>query len=322
MSHSKTSDTYNQRDLGYYTIPNFENTGMYATFFWYKPWHGLREGNIGINSDYSVNPITGERTFFQVNLNAFSFLMNYNAFFFGVGLNPISSRDYNEPRVEGRFNNTIPFWYVYGGISSDYRKAFAIDFNLNVANFIEKYIAEGWNPVCTLRYRFSDKFTLRFINRYNYDPYNFGFANTFGQPDTVIYGLRILNTYENVISGKYIYKNDMALTLNARHYWSTGEYREYFSLLPDGNVESNSRYTDNHNFNYNVFNIDLVYSWQFAPGSNLSFAYKNAIETSTDAIRVNLGDDFKNTLQAPQLNSVSLKVIYYLDYLYLKKKER
>ena len=113
----------------------------------------------------------------------------------------------------------------------------------------------------------------------------------------------------------------MALTLNARHYWSTGEYREYFTLLPDGNVQSNPWYTDNNNFNYNVFNIDLVYSWQFAPGSNLSFAYKNAIETSTDAIRVNLANDFKNTLQAPQLNSVSLKVIYYLDYLYLKKKE-
>jgi hypothetical protein len=103
---------------------------------------------------------------------------------------------------------------------------------------------------------------------------------------------------------------------------STGEYREYFTLLPDGNVASNSEYTVNNNFNYNVFNIDLVYSWQFAPGSNLSFAYKNAIETSTDVIRVNLPGDFKTTLKAPQLNSVSLKVIYYLDYLYLKKREK
>ena len=319
LSYSKRTDTYNQLDLGYYIIPNIANTNAYATFFWFKPWHGLREGNIGLNGNYTVNPVTGERTNFQVNLNAFSTLMNYHSFFFGGGLNPISSHDYNEPRTAGRFNKTIPYWYFYGGISSDYRNAFAIDFTLNIANFIDKYIAEGYNPNIELRYRFSDKFTLRYIGDYNYDPYNFGFANTSGSD--IIYGLRILNTYENVISGKYIFKNDMALTLNARHYWSTGQYREYFTLLPDGDVESNSEYSGNNNFNYNVFNIDLVYSWQFAPGSNLSFAYKNAIETSTNVIRANLPNDFKTTLKAPQLNSVSLKVIYYLDYLYLKKRE-
>ena len=318
LSHSKTSDTYNQLDLGFYTIPNIENTRLYTTLFWFKPWHGLREGNIGLSSDYTVNPVTGERTFFQVNLNAFSFLMNYHAFFFGGGLNPLSSNDYNEPRTAGRFNKTVPYWFVYGGISSDYRKAFAVDFTFNIANFIGKYIAEGYNPVCTLRYRFSDKFTLRYISAYNYDPYNFGYANETGMD--IIYGLRILNTYENIVSGKYIFENDMALTLNARHYWSTGQYREYFTLLQDGNVESNPAYPDNNNFNYNVFNIDLVYSWQFAPGSNLSFAYKNAIETSTDAVKSNLADDLKTTLKAPQLNSFSLKVIYYLDYLYLKKR--
>src|SRR5258706_7258937 len=319
ISHSKTSDTYNQLDLGYYTVPNFENTRVYTTLSWYKPWHGLREGNIGLSSDYTVNPITGERTFFQVSLNAFSFLMDYNAFFFGGGVNPISSRDYNEPRVEGRFHKTIPYWYSWAGISSDYRHAVAIDFTFNLSNFIEKYISEGYSTSCTLRYRFSDKFTLRYINNYNYDPYNFGFCD-FIDPN-VIYGLRILNTYENVVSGKYIFKNDMALTLNARHYWSTGAYREYFTLLNDGNVADNPGYSGNNNFNYNVFNIDLVYSWQFAPGSNLSFAYKNAIETSADKIRLNLANDFKTTLEAPQLNSVSLKVIYYLDYLYLKKRE-
>jgi hypothetical protein len=292
---------------------------VYTTFFWFKPWHGLREGNINLGSDYTTNPVTGERSFFQVNLDAFTFLMNYNAFFFGAGLNPLSSFDYNEPRVEGRYSRTVPYWYAYGGISSDYRKAFAVDFTLNLSNFIEKYVAEGYTISSTLRYRFSDKFTLRLINKYNYDPYNYGYANT-EEPD-IIYGLRILNTYENVVSGKYIFKNDMALTLNARHYWSTGKYREYFTLLDDGNVESNSAYAVNNNFNYNVFNIDLVYSWQFAPGSNLSIAYKNAIETSTDVIGVNYAENFKTTMRSPQLNSVSLKVIYYLDYLYLKKKK-
>jgi hypothetical protein len=293
---------------------------VYLTWLWFQPWHGLREGNVNLSSDYTVNPVTHERTFFQINLDAFATPMNYHSFYFGTGLNPVSSNEYNEPRVPGRFHKTIPYWYAYFGISSDYRKALAIDFSLNLSNFIEQYVAEGYDMKCTLRYRFSDKFTLRLINRYNYDPYNYGFAN-YIDPD-VIYGLRILNTYENVLSGKYIFKNDMAVTLNARHYWSTGQYRKYFILLPDGGRQENSAYPYNHNFNYNVFNIDLVYSWQFAPGSNLSIVYKNAIETATDKITVNYSEDFKTTLRAPQSNSVSLKVIYYLDYLYLKKKGR
>ena len=318
ISHSKTSDTYNQLDLGYYTIPNIENTRIYTTFFWFKPWHSLREGNIEFSGDYTVNPLTGERTYFQMQMNAFSVLMNYHAFFLGAGINPLTNFDYNEPRIPGRFSKTLRYWYAYAGISTDYRKAFAIDLSINLSNFIEQFVAEGYDFECTLRYRFSDKFTLRLVNEYNFDPYNFGFANFSG--NDIIYGLRILNTYENVLSGKYIFKNDMSVSLNARHYWTTGEYRQYLTLLDDGSTADNSGYTVNNNFNYNVFNIDLVYSWQFAPGSNLSIVYKNAIETATDKITVNLSDDFKSTLRAPQSNSVSLKVIYYLDYLYLKKK--
>jgi hypothetical protein len=69
-----------------------------------------------------------------------------------------------------------------------------------------------------------------------------------------------------------------------------------------------------------VFNIDLVYSWQFAPGSFMTLVYKNAIETNSGKITNNLWNDLKTTLHGPQTNSVSLKLIYYLDYLYLRKK--
>ena len=112
----------------------------------------------------------------------------------------------------------------------------------------------------------------------------------------------------------------MALTLNARHYWTTGFYRKYLTLQPDGDYFDNDTYQGNNNFNYNVFNIDLVYSWQFAPGSNLSIVYKNAIETQTDRVTFNLYNDFKTTLRSPQANSISVKVLYYLDYSSLKKR--
>lgn len=114
----------------------------------------------------------------------------------------------------------------------------------------------------------------------------------------------------------------MALTLNARHYWTTGNYRKYLTLMDNGDLVDNNVYSGDNNFNYNVFNIDFVYSWQFAPGSNLSIVYKNDIETQTSKVTTDLFDDMKHTISQPQTNSISIKVLYYLDYLSLKRKSK
>ena len=318
ISRSMIDKMYNQLDLGYYSISNYQKTRAYITYLWFKPWKGLREGNINLSSDYSENPVTKKRTLFQLNCDAYANLMSYNQVSFGAGFIPVTGYDYYEPRIPGRFNKTQRFWYAYLSFNSDYRKRFAFDFNFNPSNFIDRYVSEGYGVSTGLRYRFNDKFTMKLSNNFSYDPYNFGFADIL-DPDIIIYGLRKLHTYENILSGKYIFQNDMALTLNARHYWSTGFYRKYLTLLDDGDYIDNTSYHGNNNFNYNVFNIDFVYSWQFAPGSNLSIVYKNAIETQTDKVTFNLYNDFKTTIRAPQANSISIKIIYYLDYSSVKK---
>ncbi|HRH65752.1 MAG TPA: DUF5916 domain-containing protein [Bacteroidia bacterium] len=319
ISRTFTGSTYNQLDMGYYTVPNYQNTRGYFTFLWFKPWKKWLEGNMNFSVDYSENPQTKKQTFFQLAIDGYANRVSYNSYFFGGGYTPLRGYDYNEPRIPGRFHKTFKIWYAYAGFSTDYRKKFAVDFNVNPSNFIGRFVGEGYVISTTLRYRFNDKFTLRLTNSYNYDPYNLGVAD-YSNPDTIIYGLRIMNTYENVLSGKYIFKNDMALTLNARHYWTTGNYRKYLTLLENGDLVDNHVYSINNDFNYNVFNIDFVYSWQFAPGSNLSIVYKNAIETQTDKITSGLFDDFKRTVREPQSNSISIKILYYLDYLSVKRK--
>ena len=318
VSRSAVSDTYSQQDLGYYTNTNYENSRAFITYLWFKPFKGFREGNLNFSVDYGENPVTKKRTNFQLNFDAWSSLISYHSIYFGGGITPISGHDYYEPRVPGRFNTKPLLWYGYIGFNTDYRKPLAIDFNFNPSNFIDRYVSEGYSTNIGFRYRFTDKFTLRFMNGFSFDPYNFGFADITDAGE-IIFGLRKLRTFENVLSGKFIFKNDMALTLNARHYWSTGTYRKYLTLNLDGDCVDNFSYGGNNNFNYNVFNIDFVYSWQFAPGSNLSIVYKNAVETQTDKITYNLYNDFRTTIKAPQSNSISLKILYYLDYSSIKK---
>jgi len=63
----------------------------------------------------------------------------------------------------------------------------------------------------------------------------------------------------------------------------------------------------------------MSYVWQFKPGSEMSIVYQNSIYTLGPNIEYNYLTAINNTLQAPQSNSLSVKIIYYLDYLDLKQ---
>jgi hypothetical protein len=78
-------------------------------------------------------------------------------------------------------------------------------------------------------------------------------------------------------------------------------------------------FTGNADRNVNFFNIDMVYTWQFAPGSFLNLVWKNAItDYGTEVVEGYL-KNFGNVLSADQNNNISLKVIYFLDYLQIRK---
>jgi hypothetical protein len=110
----------------------------------------------------------------------------------------------------------------------------------------------------------------------------------------------------------------MSLTLRLRHYWSQARYLQYYTLNHEGNLD-NSNYSRNNDINFNAFSVDLQYTWYFAPGSEMSVVWKNQITSQGTALQGNYLTDLGNTLGSPQSNSFSIKVLYYLDYMYLRK---
>lgn len=318
ISRQGINETYSQRDMGYYITTNREHNKLYLDYFQFKPSKLFRDANMDLSFLYSTLYTNKKRTGFEIDWSGYATLLNYNSIFGGAGFTPVSSYDY-DPRLDGKFIKSQRYWFAYFGISSDYRKRVAIDLTQNVSNFIDRFVMEGYNTDLTVRFRVNDKFTLSYSLAYYFDPFNFGFVKY--EDDThILYGGRRLHTISNRISGRYIFKPDMSVSLSARHYWLTGRYREYFLLQDDGSFIDYDTYTGYDDFSYNVFNVDLVYSWRFAPGSTLSVAYKNAIENDGPFITQKYNDNFKNTWNLPQTNSFSVKFIYYLDYLYLKSK--
>ena len=314
------NNSFRSDDLGYQSINNMVRNRVYVDYNFYNPTRLFRESYNSISANYETNFLTGRRTNFEINTSLFAMLLSYNAVFGGGGITPVESYDYNEPRENGeRFNKTLRYYYGYIGISSDYRKKLALDVTQNMSNFLDRFKMEGYNTDVTLRWRVNDHLSVKYSYAYYYDPFNFGHAN-FDAEGNNIFGGRKLNTIINGLNLQYIFNKNMSFSLSGRHYWIRGAYRNYFTLQDNGDMVENTTYQENNNFSYNAFNIDLLFLWRFAPGSDISISYKNAIEQEDQQLVTHFGKNFDHTMRAPQTNSLSLKVLYYLDYLYLRKR--
>ena len=308
------SDGFNPNDLGYLARNNKIYYGFNQTYNIYKPFW------IANSASNSIN-ITYNRVFAPNVFQSFDVYGSHNITFksfLSSGIywdaTPLASNDYYEPRTPGRFY-VYPENYLIGGyISSDYRKKFALDVDVNNLFFA----AQGRNTFyCAVspRYRFSDKLSMVYRTDLTNSNNDVGFVDNVN--DSIFLGTRNVYTLTNSVDAAYIFNNTMSLKLNARHYWSQAEYSKYSFLKTDGSLTSSS-YTTSHNVNFNSFNVYASFVWQFKPGSEMSVVYQNSIYSSGTNILHNYATDISNTFASPQSNSLSIKIIYYLDYLTLK----
>ena len=75
-----------------------------------------------------------------------------------------------------------------------------------------------------------------------------------------------------------------------------------------------------HDFNFNTFNSDMFYTWDFLPGSRITLSWKNALGADVYLDESRYRTYFRNfgkSFASPHSNEVSLKIVYYIDYLTL-----
>jgi hypothetical protein len=317
-----TGPTYNNNDLGYLPINNlleFYGTVSYHT---YEPLWRLNQLNLTLSSNYVriINPDAFHN--FSIGADAWGNFRNFLFMGLFIYTEPVVTYDYFEPREPGRYY-TYPINYNFGGwISTDYSKRFAFDASSNFRIFDEvgRY---RHNIDISPRFRVSDKILLTaFAGRYFW-PNDIGWVNTYG--DSIILGRRDNVTFEGQLQAKYTPNVKMNIGLRLRHYWSFADYNAFYNLGDDGSLlpttyntfEANGSSTDDVNFN--AFNVDLVYTWFFAPGSELNIVWKNSIYQFGTLLPQNYFDDLDAVFDAPVGNNFSIKLLYYLDYLYLKK---
>ncbi|MES2003728.1 MAG: DUF5916 domain-containing protein [Bacteroidota bacterium] len=316
FSQELADNKYSSNDMGYFTNNNFVDHNFWMGYKWVKP-HGIyNRMYLNFNSYYSLRykPWNYQMARFNVNVNGQLKNLWYVGFF--ANYLPLQN-DYYEPRVAGRVFQR-PTRYVYGSwFESNSAKKYSASLEVDLSGSA-KYNSKGYEVYFRNQYRFNKKLTISTNTNVSIFTNNLGYAAT--SADSVIFALRKRTTVENIFTVKYNFNNKMGLSLRARHYWSKVDNREFFNLKTDGTLSPISSTHNEANYNVNYFNVDMVYTWQFALGSFVNIVWKNSIGTFDQ----NVGDvyfkNLSNTLNAPQLNSLSLRVIYFLDYLSLKKK--
>lgn len=314
------NSAFSANDLGVTFYNNYNNYGTSLSYNIYEPFWKLISVNNTLSYSRSQNFTTSNPIESKIMFQHVGTFNNYMTYWTGYAGCPETIYDYYEPRTPGYFYKQHRYNVEYVGLSSDYRKpvAFDLEFYYTTVKF-DKYkeYQINFRPI----FRVSDHFYFYHKIALDKQQNNIGFSTI--EPDgTIIFGKRTINTIENTFSSIYNFKNDLSLSLRIRHYWSTGEYDRYYKLDAYGNLFDQLNYTANHDFNFNSFTIDLVFSWQLAPGSNLGIVWKNSILTDENAIIKRFYNNFEHTLNQDQLNSLSLKMIYYLDYNYLKSKRQ
>lgn len=341
LSHGIESATYDPNDLGILFSNNSIYQELYLGYNKYQPFWKLNNlrTNLGFVQNLLYKPTRYQALGFYSNVNT-TLTSNFLSINFGVNGN-LAEHDYFEPRRRplGEYYVRVPATLlVRGGISSDYRKKLALDLNLNTrwhADDGTRTNRVGYDLSISPRYRVNNQLSFRYNFNWVLRQNEIGYAGglnrdepqdqPFFQNDVadVLLGRRKRTTTTNTVSAGYTFTNRMSFTIRTRHYVSVARYRDFSRLNPDGQEQAVD-YQRNRDNSFNAFNVDAVFSWWFAPGSQMTVVWKNANASSLagDETLPQYFTNFNNTLNTPHNNSVSVKVLYYLDYLTLRPKRK
>jgi Domain of unknown function (DUF5916)/Carbohydrate family 9 binding domain-like len=329
------SDKYNPNDLGYLSNANERNLNIEMGYNQYEPqgkfnnwWSGLWVYHNAIYkpaafSELSFGGYMGGNTKKFRNMGA------------SFGFTPMESYDYFEPRTSdfSRYlavpsKVRLNMWF-----NSDSRKA------LQVSLFGNNRFYSGGNGRTNgsisfaPRYRINSKLNISTEINPQWVYRGIGYVSANSEATTasllpsnaILMGLRNVLSFDNSASLGYTFNNKMNLTFRARHYWSRVRYNGFYELSEKGSLNP-TKYTglsekneNLNNTNFNLFNIDMVYTWRFAPGSDIILVWKNGINTQNRLTEDGYFTQFDRLFNAEQSNNFSLKVLYFIDYATLKR---
>ncbi|HLP53865.1 MAG TPA: DUF5916 domain-containing protein [Fluviicola sp.] len=330
IEYYEMSKTFDCNDLGFVARNNTRGTSWYAKWTEFQPKGRFlrRFMNLGTDLIYLHNP--SKFNYWVINGNAIGTFRNFLSAGIEWDVFPLGEVDHFESRSFGNPVNFPASVSIGGFYSSDYSKPFALDFNL----YNRVYASKGLNNLdasVSPRIRFSNKLFVVLTTSVSRYTNNYGYVIGVTDPaydNEIILGTRDRWIVNNTVSADYTFTNRMGLVLALNHYWQEVAYKEFLTLQPDG-WTTTSTYTgldadgnNIHNTSYNAFTIDLNFRWVVYPGSEIRFVWKYNIYASENELDMSYFNTFKDLFDQPQLNSFSVKALFFLDAGKLKRRRK
>jgi hypothetical protein len=341
LSEEVADQKYDINDMGLLYNNNYIDHYFWTGYKWLKPTSWYNRIQVNYNAYYSVlfselpnQKINNNFQMFRTNVNANMQLKNL--WFIGafVGYVP-HGYDFYEPREQGYAFKTPIRKQFETWMETNNAKKYVVSFDYFVGL---RSLFHSPNHQFNLQqsYRFGDKFSIRHNITFNPATNDAGFYDHYFKKDLngnnildangnkiledILFSRRNLETIENVFSAKYNFNNRSGITFRVRHYWSKVDVKQLYDLNNDGTL-SPTKHADRSidHQNLNIFNIDAAYTLQFAPGSFINIVWKDESFAGDGNISYTYFKNLDNTISSPQNNNLSIKIIYYLDYLDFKK---
>jgi len=343
VDHGIESDTYNPNDLGILFGNNNVSQSATVNYNKYQPFWKVNNLYTTLGAYHSLlfRPLLYQDAGIYGSLNT-TFTKSFLSTGFNMNL-ALAKHDYYEPRTAplGGYYVRVPTSFNLSYyVSSDYRKKLAYDVNIGIQpyaldNRLERPRRYGFGLGLSPRYRVSDKLNFRYAFDYNLKGNQIGYVNDGldpSQPQDQLYGYilgpdpllgrRRVATFTNTLTTNYTFTNRLSFTMRVRHYVSTVHYLDFARLHPNGGEELLPGYQRSHDTSFSAFNVDAALVWWFAPGSQVSLVWKDATASyllGNEATPLYF-DNLTNVANTPHNNNLSIKILYYLDYLSLRAR--
>lgn len=309
---------FNNNDLGYNRRNNELETEAWISYNITEPFSIFKEWRSNVWWEYTRIYKPSDVYGHEAGMHTYAFFKNNYGVSFNSGFSSVRN-DYYEPRVEGRYyRNPYDVW-CNGHMHTDRRKRlrgywYVGGYNKPTSDQNSHWTGGGVN--IRVGQRLDLDYDLGWDRTYN----NRGYVNKNDAEDTIHFSRRHLKEFQHVFTTSYAISNNMSVRLRTRHYWSSSLNKDFYILQDDGSLVRDNNYTENHDANYNAFTVDMIFRWIFAPGSEISIAWKNSIYHDDDVVINDYFTNLDKTWNSDQTNSISIKILYYLDYNSLRKK--
>ena len=329
FDYYQCSETYDPNELGFFAKNNYR--GVYSEIKWigYEPRGNMLRRTFKANANLEYLYAPSKYAYFNFYAGEFITFKNFLTVGIESTVFPVKEIDHFESRTFGIPVNFPSSFQLGGFYSSDYSKKYALDFSM----YNRVYAADAMNNFdgqISPRIRLSSRLFIVVttdISRYSN---NRGFVrvNDPNYAGTIFIGSRDRWIVNNAIAADYTLTNRMGFRLGLNHNWQEVNYQQFYALQNDGSTKVSS-YTgidsqgkSLHNTTFDAFTVDLNFRWIIYPGSEIRFVWKYNIYATKSGLDLIYFNTFKDLFQQPQLNSFSIKALFFIDAGKWKKAKK